>query len=155
MAQHGAEIMRRNRAAAEAGRPRTVRRYYADPQHAFSQTAQSPKSIASQAAECGIRMTPWPRSTDKEAMVNRVRERLGRRDRADRPEPLLKVFRSCVNTVSEFQSWRFKRTGKGELPAGDDAYEDKGNHAMDVVCGIVSANPKHNVGNGATVHDGG
>ena len=156
VAQHGAEIMRRNQAAAEAGRPRTVRRYYADPQHAFSRTAQAPTPIASQFRQAtGINMTPWPRSTDKEAMVNRVRERLGRRDRADRPAPLLKVFRSCVNTVSEFQSWRFKRTGKGELPAGDDAYEDKDNHAMDVVCGIVSANPKHNVGNGVTIHDRG
>lgn len=122
--QHAADIKARN-----AGR--TVHRYYADPQHAFSRTAQSPKSIAQQLRECGLSFSPWPRSTNKEAMVEAVRQRL----RSDR----LKVFSTCINTINEFQSWSYKRTAKGELPAGDDQYEDKDNHAMDVICGLVAA----------------
>jgi PBSX family phage terminase large subunit len=110
---------------------RTVRRYFGDPQHAFSSTAQSPESIASQAKKCGIRMTPWPRSTDVEAMVNAVRQLL--------VEGKLKVFSTCTNTIDEFQAWRYKRTSKGEPPAGDDAFEDANNHAMDVIKGLVAA----------------
>ena len=102
-------------------------------QHAFSQTAQSPKTIAQQFHECGLSFGPWPRSVDVEAMVEAVRERL----RSDG----LKVFATCRNTITEFQSWRYKRTAKGELPAGDDAFEDANNHAMDVVKGLIAANP--------------
>jgi phage terminase large subunit len=133
VAEHAADIHARN-----AGR--TVRYYYADPQHAFSSTAQSPKSIAQQFAECSppLRFGPWPRSTDKEAMVNAVRERLA----ADR----LKVFATCANTIREFQSWSYRRTAKGELPTGDDQFEDRDNHAMDVICGLVATNPAHRVG---------
>lgn len=124
---------------------RTVLRYYGDPQHAFSKTAQSPKSIASQAKECGIAMSQWPRSTDKEAMVNRVRQRL--------IDGKLKVLSTCRNTIAEFQTWAYKRTAKGELPPGDDAYEDANNHAMDVICGLCSAGLKHARG-GVTVVEG-
>ncbi len=128
--EHGAEIMRRNRE-----KPRNMLRYFGDPQHAFSETAQAPIPIAQQFKDAtGINMSPWPRSTDKEAMVNNVRQLLN-------ADPVrLKVFRSCRNTINEFQSWRFKRTAKGELPAGDDAYVDADNHAMDVICGLASMN---------------
>jgi phage terminase large subunit len=110
---------------------RTVRRYLGDPQHCFSSTAQSPESIATQARKHGVKLTPWPRSTDVEAMVNKVRERL--------TDVRIKVFATCTNTIDEFQSWRYKRTAKGELPTGDDAFEDANNHAMDVIKGLVAA----------------
>jgi hypothetical protein len=127
--EHAAAIKTRN-----AGR--TVIRYLADPQHAFSRTAQSPKPIAGQLAECGLTFAPWPRTAgQEESMVERVRERL-RQDR-------LKVFSTCANTIREFQTWSYKRTPTGELPPGEDKFEDRDNHAMDVVKGVVAANPGH------------
>lgn len=133
--RHAADIKARN-----AGR--TVHRYYADPQHAFSHTAQSPKSIAQQLRECGLSFSPWPRSTNVEAMVEAVRERL----RSDR----LKVFATCQNTINEFQSWSYKRNSKGETPAGDDQFEDRDNHAMDVIKGLCAA-PLDHQGRGVQV----
>lgn len=126
--EHAADIRARNA-------QRTIRGYYADPQHAFSRTAQSPKSIADQLRECGLTFQPWPRSVDVESMVNAVRARLT----SDR----LQVFSTCVNTIREFQSWSYKRTTTGELPPGDDQFEDKDNHAMDVVKGIIATNPTY------------
>jgi hypothetical protein len=132
VSEYCALVRRRN-----AGR--TVRAYYADPQQAFRHTADSPRSIAEQAADCGIHMTPWPRSTDVDAMVNAVRERLKRVDpESGLPAPGLKVCRNCANTINEFQSWKFKRNAKGEQLSGDDQYEDKLNDAMDVVKGVCS-----------------
>jgi hypothetical protein len=128
VAEHCASIHHRN-----AGR--TVRDYYGDPQHAFSQTAQSPESIAAQARKHGIIMGPWPRTgRDEETMVEAVRELLRTRK--------LKVFSTCANTINEFQSWSYKRTAKGEVPDGEDKFEDKNNHAMDVVKGVVGTKPR-------------
>jgi phage terminase large subunit len=116
---------------------RTVHAYYADPQHCFSQTAQSPKTIASQAKECGISMSPWPRTGgNEETMVERVREKL-------RQPSMFKVFRTCQNTINEFQSWSYKRDARGDLPAGEDKFEDRDNHSMDVVKGVISMNIQH------------
>lgn len=130
--QHVENIRKIN--AAHPGR--TVHRYFGDPQHVMSQTAQSPESIASQFRRAmGVSMGTWPRSTDKEAMVNKVRQML----LADQ----LKVFRTCPNTITEFQSWRYKRTSRGEIPHGDDQYEDANNDAMDVVCGLAAAGLSH------------
>jgi phage terminase large subunit len=110
-----------------------VRRYYADPQHCFSQTAQAPKTIASQAKEAGITMTPWPRTAgNEESMVERVRERLR--------QGKLKVFTTCTNTIAEFQTWSYKRNPKGERLGGEDQFEDKNNDAMDCICGAVALN---------------
>lgn len=122
--QHAENIHRDNKG-------RNVHATFADPQHAWSRTAQSPKPIAAQFAEKGIRVRPWPRSTQKQPMVEAVRKLLNERK--------LKVFRRCVNTISEFGSWAYKRNTKGEQLTGDDQYEDKNNHAMDVVCGVVAA----------------
>jgi hypothetical protein len=127
VADHCRNVRERN-----AGR--TVRRYYADPQHAFSQTAQSPKSIAAQAREAGIVLVPGPRSIDVEAGVNGVRQRL--------IDDRLKVFATCRHTVDEFQSWRYRRNARGEQLAGDDQFEDADNHAMDGVRGLVTLNLK-------------
>lgn len=124
--EHAADIKARNPG-------RNMRAYYADPQHAFSQTAQSPKTIADQLRECGLTFQPWPRSTDVAAMVEAVRRRLQAKT--------LHVFSTCTNTISEFQSWAYKRTANGQQPAGDDQFEDRNNHAMDVVKGIIATNP--------------
>jgi hypothetical protein len=128
VADHARDIRARN-----AGR--TVVRYYADPQHAFSRTAQSPKSIASQLKDCGLTFVPWPRTGgSEETMVEAVRKRLT----TDR----LKVFATCVNTIREFQSWSYKRSPSGELPPGEDKFEDKDNHAMDVREGVDRDEPE-------------
>ena len=125
VAEHAGDIHARN-----AGR--TVRAFYADPQHAFSRTAQSPKTIAEQLREGGLAFQPWRRTgTMSAAMVEAVRERI-KQDR-------LKVFATCVDTIREFQSWKYKRTPAGETPAGDDQFEDRDNHAMDVVKGVLSS----------------
>lgn len=127
ISEHAADIKEHNPG-------RTIRDYLADPQQAFSSTAQSPRTIADQFRDSGLNFHQWPRSIDKEAMVNAVREYL--------KNEKLKVFSTCVNTIMEFQSWSFKRNAKGELPSGDDQYEDRNNHAMDVLTGIVSMRPQ-------------
>jgi phage terminase large subunit len=121
--QHCDEIHARNQG-------RTVRRYYGDPQEMFSDRSQGP-SCATQAKKRKISFHPWPATGgNAQAMVNAVRNLLigGR----------LRVMSHCVNTIREFQSWSFKRTTGGEVPAGDDAYEDHDNHAMDVIKGLVA-----------------
>lgn len=105
-----------------------IRRNLADPQHAFRKTMDSPTPIASQFKNNGLTFSPWPRSTDKEAMVENFRERLVNKK--------VKILRRCVNTIGELQSWAFKRNTKGEQLHGDDQYEDANNHAIDVVLGV-------------------
>jgi PBSX family phage terminase large subunit len=126
IAQHAADIKARNPG-------RNVQKYFADPQHAWSRTAQSPKPIAQQFRDCGIAVQPWPRSTDKQAMVEAVRERM----RAGK----LFVLARCANMIAELQSWSYKRrhNDPDNPPPGDDAYEDCNNHAIDALCGMVAA----------------
>lgn len=126
IAQHAQDIHARNHG-------RNIRRIYADPQHAFSRTAQSPKTIAGQFADCGINVGPWPRSTDKQAMVEAVRDKLRARK--------LFFFKNCVNTINEMQSWSYKRRASNPdspLP-GDDTYEQQNDHTIDCVCGLIAA----------------
>lgn len=121
--------------ARNAGR--TVVSYLGDPQHMFSSTAQSPKTIAQQFRETPYKFSfsPWPRTgTGEVAMVEAVRKKL--------QVGMLKVFASCQHTIDEFQSWSYKRTAQGDLPDGEDRFEDKNNHAMDVVKGVVAADPR-------------
>lgn len=138
--QHVHSVKAHNR---EKWAGRTVHGYYGDPQHAFSQTAQAIEPISAQFRKAmGTGMIPWPRSTDKEAMVNAVRRRLNSHGAgADLLD--LRVFRTCPNTINEFQSWSYKRTAKGEVPHGDDQFEDANNHALDVVLGMVAMNLRY------------
>lgn len=53
----------------------------------------------------------------------------------------LQVWNTCRGVIREFQSWAYKRTTDGQLKAGDDAYEDARNDAMDAVMGIVAERP--------------
>jgi hypothetical protein len=41
----------------------------------------------------------------------------------------------------EFQTWSYKRGPGGELPPGDDKFEDRRNDAMDCIKGFVATNP--------------
>jgi hypothetical protein len=66
-------------------------------------------------------------------MVEAVRRRLN--------ENSLVVFNTCKHTIMEFQSWSYKRTASGEIPPGDDRFEDRNNDCMDVIKGVVSTNP--------------
>jgi hypothetical protein len=122
---HGRYIHWRNRG-------RTIKRYYADPQHAFSMTAQSPESIAMQYKKhANISMTPWPRTGgNEETMVEAVRDKLR--------EATLEVTANCVNTQMEWQTWSYQRNQKGEQTGGEDKYVDADNHAMDVVKGVIA-----------------
>ena len=58
---------------------------------------------------------------------------------------LLNVFPHCPNTIREFGPWSYKRTARGELPPGDDQFEDRNNDAMDVVKGLVAAELAYDV----------
>ena len=122
-----------------------IDRRYGDPQTVFSQTAQSPKTLAAQWSAFGIRIAPGPRSTDPERMVESVRTRL--------LAGTLKVFSTCRATIDEFQSWRFKRNSKGEILKGDDQYEDANNDLLDGVRGLCSVQLSRQRGVGVTIVD--
>lgn len=87
-------------------------------------------------------------------MVEAVRLLLAHRDDNGVPEPKLQVFSTCPNTISEFQSWSYKRTAKGELPPGEDKFEDSNNHAMDVVKGIVATRPEYDDAVSVSIYGG-
>ncbi len=130
MAQHCVDVQQKNMG-------RTMRMCYADPQYAFNKTAMNPKTIAMQAKECGILLTPGPRSTDIDAQVNAVRHKLN--------TGMIKVFRSCPNTITEFQTWAYKRNRQGEMLSGDDQFNDDSNDLMDGIRGLVTAGIQNQV----------
>lgn len=133
VAQHCAEIRSRETARADAGWPLNIHGRYADPQYAFSRTAFSVKTIAEQAAECGIRLEPWPRTGDSAnelQMIEAVRGLLA----AGR----IKTFATCQHTVDEWQSWRWKRKADGSRGDGADEPEDRNNDLMDCIKGAVA-----------------
>jgi phage terminase large subunit len=120
---------------AEQRKGRRVERIYGDPQMCFSKTQYSEKTIAQQFREFGVSLAPWPRTgSNSVAMVEAVRSLL-----TQQPDPGIKVFRTCENTINEFRSWRYKRTAAGALPSGDDQFEDKNNDCMDALRGGIAA----------------
>ena len=50
----------------------------------------------------------------------------------------LLFFSDCVGFIGDFQSWQYKRTQGGEIPKGDDAYEDANNDGCDVCMGMIA-----------------
>lgn len=114
---------------------RTVRRYYGDPHEMFSTRAQNTKSCAAQALERGLRFIPWA-NQGKTAMVNAFRQLLINTVRGEGRK--VYIMRRCVNTIMELQSWAFKRNSDGTRRDGDDAYEDKNNHLIDGIVGILA-----------------
>lgn len=86
-----------------------------------------------------IHFRPWQAAEGKgkQSQVEAVRALLLKPD-----DKRLQIFETCVGVISEFESWKNKTDAKGELLAGDDAYEDCNNDAMDAIMGIVADNPK-------------
>jgi PBSX family phage terminase large subunit len=145
----GYEVRDVCRFIGERSKGRRIQRIYGDPQMVTSNTMYAEKSISEQMREFGVSIAPWPRTgRNSAAMVEAVRTLL-----TAQPEPALKVFRGCQSTINEFQSWRYKRTASGELPNGDDQFEDKDNHAMDVTRGMVAAGIAR-VGVGVRAYEG-
>lgn len=119
----------------EDNAPPTIRRW-GDPRHIASHTAQSPRSIQEMmASDYGLFFDTWPMlaGKGKTSGVEALRQRV--------KDGMLRVVSTCTNVINEFQSWAYKRTSTGELPAGDDAYVDSNNEAMDCLIGYVAMNP--------------
>jgi PBSX family phage terminase large subunit len=117
---------------------RNVRGMYCDPRHGFSRTAQSPKTIAEQFKDSGLEFHPWPRKEGDavEAHVNAVRNLLS--------NDKLCFFRGvAADAITEMQSWMYKRTSGGQVPSGDDQFEDRSNHFIDCLLGFVAMNPSY------------
>lgn len=116
-------------------------RMYADPRSVWSRTAMaSGVTIADYMLKRhNLHFMRWPAASgkDKENQVEAVRNLI-------RSEKLpLTVFKTCPKTIAEFQSWSFKRTASGDLPAGDDQYEDRNNDSMDAIMGVCASNPRY------------
>lgn len=145
--QHAATVRIKNQ---EMG-GRNVRGYYGDPFGAFASTAASPQSIQQQLAKEGIHLWRWPaaKGPDVVAGVNLVRHRLQLTSRAE--DGGIKVFEDCPHTIAEFESWSYRRMADGSIPAGDDQFEDRDNHAMDCIRGAVALGLQHS-GSGVRVY---
>lgn len=118
-------------------------RRYADPRGAFSRDAKDPRSIADiMAEEHGLFFDPWPSlaGQKKRAGVEALRQRV--------KDGTLRVFSTCVATINEFQSWRYKHNAAGIIRVGDDAYEDSNNEIMDGLVGLVAKNPSPGISGG-------
>lgn len=107
---------------------------FCDPRDGFKRTMGQPTPIIQMLAEQGLGyFAKWPPAAKeaKVAQIENIRNYLigGR----------LKVFNTCPMTIGEFQSWTYKRNARGEMPTGDDAYEDRNNDALDVLAGVLSS----------------
>jgi hypothetical protein len=111
---------------------------YGDPQHAFSATAQSKRTITEQWAESGFHLVPWPRTGDNmDGMVESVRRRINDRS--------LQVFATCRGTIEALQSWSFARNADGSVPTaaqGKDKYDEDQKDVNDVLRGVIAARPR-------------
>lgn len=112
---------------------------YGDPQHAFSSTAQSKKTIAEQWKDERFTLHPWPRTGDNmDGMVDAVRQRINDRS--------LVVLDTCTETIAALQSWSFARNADGtpkNSAQGKDKYEEEFKDPNDVIRGIVAIDPTH------------
>jgi hypothetical protein len=138
---------------------RTIRRKFGDPHEFFSRRAQG-ESCAVQASNAGLgTFTPWA-AQEKTAMVNAYRQLLQNSvtlaQTGQRKGVCLYVMRRCKNTIMEHQSWAFKKNAKGELPEGDEKYEDANNHLVgDPLVGMVATGQlKYGGGRTETVDNG-
>ena len=131
---------------------RQVQQVYADPRAAWSRTQfSSGKSIAEYLREKFlIELQPWPAASGGglQQQVELVRQLL-----LDVDKPL-KVWDTCQPVIDEFQSWAYKRSADGSIPAGDDAYEDRNNDALDAIRGIVATRPQFEQSPPAEAEDG-
>ncbi len=115
-------------------RRRGVTRIYIDP--AGSQERQeSPISFQNQLTAEGLSSELWPRASkeDHDASVAAHRQ--------DIVSGKYHVFSTCVETISEHQSWKYKRNLRGEILSGDDQYEDANNDILDGILGWERTKP--------------
>lgn len=119
----------------EASASEKYRQNFIDP-HAFDKSPANERTIAEQYGSAGIACSPWPyvNVMGEHAMVQRVKYRLERQT--------LFVFKNCVNTRREFQSWKYKLDKDGK-PMASDAFENGNNHALDCVKGWINTHPAH------------
>ena len=113
-----------------------VGRSWCDPAGKQGRQEASGKSFIDLMAERGVRLTPWPfaaKEAHDTSVANHRQRIIDRR---------YKVFASCVETIAEHQSWSFKRVRGGEIPAGDDQYEDTNNDLLDGILGGERTNPE-------------
>lgn len=87
------------------------------------------KSFRDQMAIRGHRMTPWKFAAeeDHDTSVQAHRQAI--------VDGKYKIFESCVDTIAEHESWSFKRLRGGEMPTGDDQYQDENNDLIDGILG--------------------
>ena len=131
--QSGATIAAHAQWVLDSIRGKNIRSVMLDPRHGFIKTAQSPKTIAEQFAECGVETVPWPRKAgvQVEALVNVIRQML--------INGKLKVFSNCPDAINEFQTWAYKRNAAGEAAGSDDSFVDASNDYLDGLIGLVSS----------------
>ncbi len=133
-------------------------KWWGDPHHFFHKTAQSLESCADQAVKAGLsRAEGWAdlRGTAKIAGVNAVLQILQNTviyiKTGVRRGPCLFVMRKCKHSIMEFQSWSYKRNTKGEQLDGDDRYEDRDNHILDGLIGMIATGMLKYVERGKTI----
>lgn len=132
---------------ANMAKNRMIRRCLGDPHGCFA-TRATGRSVAAQCAEKGIRMVPWA-NQNKQAMVNSYRQLLVNTIRGEGRQ--IFIMRRCVNAIMEHQTWAFKKTKDGEIPAGDDAYVDAHNDFLDGAIGTVASGVLNYSGGGIEI----
>ena len=123
------ELIRRRQRGCDA--------IYLDP-HGANQRTQVAAGVtfAQQMATHGFRCQFWPvvQGRELEASVEFHRQRIA--------AGMYKVFDTCVETIAEHQSWMYKRVRGGEVPIGDDAYEDRNQDCLDGILGWERTGPR-------------
>lgn len=87
-------------------------------------------SIADEYAEFGIHLNPSQRE-DEFAAIARVNEFF----KAKR----IRIFKSCTNTISEFQTWKWKLARPGTNLNHPEVPEDKNNHSADCLKYLITS----------------
>lgn len=120
-------------------RDRRIVAMLADPRDVFKRTAHASGVTIAQVMRDrhDLHLRPWPAKAG--ATVHNQIEAV--RDLIRRETHQLQVWSTCQAVVNEFQSWAYKRSSDGSIPAGDDAFEDRNNDAMDAILGIVATRP--------------
>lgn len=118
---------------------RNIRGYRADPRDCFKEIEQGP-SIAKQFEQHGLKFEKYPLKSGvavqhQVELVSKALTTLG-----EDGKPMFQIFDTCTGTIMELQTWAYARSAAGEQKAGDDAYEDKHNHAIDCLLGFFASN---------------
>lgn len=120
-----------------------VRKKLGDPHYIATRTAHSSgDTIQYQMQRLGHRFELAPAASngaDLDAQVQQMRALLDRTLGDGRPA--LMVSEACQSIIAAFESWRFKRSAKGEITGTTDRYEEPYKDEMDAVRMIVAGRP--------------